>query len=220
MDDKPHTLKVFDSELKQLGRAITRMMELAAFQLQSAIEALVENNPELARETIERDAKVNELQKVVDGCTLRLLAIRQPFAKDLRQILTAGRMAADLERIADYAANVARYSLEQGSHQVDQALRLMADMGRIAGEMLAQVTQAYQNAETEEATQAWSRDREMDTLYAEAYERLSQYIAEEPDCVDTCLALVHAVRALERIGDHITNLAEQVYFQITGKTYP
>ena len=218
--DKPHTLKVFDTELRSLAKAINRMMDLAGSQLESAIKALVEGDRELAKVTMERDVKVNQLQGVVDGCTLRLLALRQPFAKDLRQILTAGRMAADLERVADYASHVARYSLELGGRRLEGPLKMVTDMGAIAGQMLEQVRRAYQEGDAATAVEAWKRDREIDRLYADAYEGLSRYMAEEPECVEPCLALVHTVRAMERIGDHITNLAEQVYFQITGKVYP
>ncbi|MCB2227042.1 MAG: phosphate signaling complex protein PhoU [Desulfarculaceae bacterium] len=218
--DKPHTLKVFDAELEALSKAINRMMDLAGSQVESAVKALVEGDPELATATVERDAKVNQLQGAVDGCTLRLLALRQPVAKDLRQILTAGRLAADLERVADYASHVARYSLEIGGRHLEEFFKLVAQMGSIAGQMLAQVQRAYQEDDAAAAVEAWKRDREIDRLYADAYEGLSRYMASEPECVEPCLALVHTVRAMERIGDHITNLAEQVYFQITGKVYP
>ncbi len=218
--EKEHTYKVFDEELRQLTQAINRMMALADSQLKSSMQALQEHDADLAKRTMERDVKVNELQKVVDGCTLRLLAMRQPFAKDLRQILTAGRMAADIERIADYASNVAGHSLKLGGRKIQKPVELIVRMGTIASEMLNQVYRAYQSADVKEAVAAWRRDREIDELYGEAYEGLSQYIADEPECIDPCLALVHAVRALERIGDHITNLAEQVYFQVTGRVYP
>jgi phosphate transport system protein len=218
--DKPHTLTVFDEELQQLSGAILRMMELAGSQLHSAIQALVEQDGELARRTVEQDAQVNRLQEVVDGCTLRLLAMRQPFARDLRQVLAAGRMAADLERIADYAGNVARHSLKLAGRRVGRPVECLAEMGRIAGEMLQEVGGAYRRADARAAAAAWRRDRELDRLYTEAYQGLSGYMAREPECVEPCLALVHAGRALERIGDHITNLAEQVYFQVTGRAYP
>jgi phosphate transport system protein len=214
-----HTLKIFDEELAHLRQSILKMVEMAGSQLDDGLAALRDGDRELAKRTIEQDRLVNELQADVDRHTLRLLAVRQPVAKDLRQILAASRMAADLERIADYASNLAKTCLRLEVFNTSTPVGKMVDMGRIAGEMLALVAKAFQNSDTQAAIHAWMRDQQLNDIYAAVMQELSNFMAKEPTCGPDCLSLVNAARALERVGDHITNLAEQVYFQITGQIF-
>ena len=214
-----HTLKVFDEELDHLKRSVLEMMVQAGNQLTAGLQALRSGDPLLAKETVDRDREVNEQQAVVDRLTLRLLAVRQPVAKDLRQILTASRMASDLERIADYASNLAKISLRLEGRDVSGPVGYMAEMGIIAREMLDLVARAYREEQIQPAVHAWMRDQQLNGLYAAALQSISNYMIQEPDCGAPCLALVNAARAMERVGDHITNLAEQVYFKITGQEF-
>lgn len=214
-----HTLKVFDEELNHLRQSVLEMMELAGDQLTAGLQALRGGDKELAQKTIDRDREVNELQAVVDRHTLRLLAVRQPVAKDLRQILTASRMASDLERIADYASNLAKISLRLEGRDVSGPVAYMAEMGIIAREMLDLVAKAYREDQLQAAVHAWMRDQQLNDLYTAALQSISQYMITEPQCGAPCLALVNAARAMERVGDHITNLAEQVHFKVTGQEF-
>jgi phosphate transport system protein len=217
--DTGHTLKVFDEELNHLRQSVLEMMDLAGEQLSAGLQALGSGDPELARETIDKDSEVNELQAVVDRITLRLLAVRQPVAKDLRDILTASRMAADLERIADYASNLAKTSLRLEGRDVSGPVSHLAEMGVIAREMLNLVAKAYREGQVQPAVHAWMRDQQLNGLYTAALKSISQFMNQEPECGPPCLALVNAARAMERVGDHITNLAEQVYFKVTGQEF-
>lgn len=218
--EKEHTHKIFDSELNHLRQVIQDMMELSIGQINGALDSLVKQDLDLARRIIERDKEVNAKQQVVDNLTLRLLAMRQPVAKDLRHILTAERMAADLERIADYASNVAKNTLRMEGRKADDPIREVVKMGRIAADMLAELDKCYMSLDSKAASRIWARDDEIDELFADVFSALSKYMAGDPECVGPCLALLNAGRAVERIGDHITNLAEQVYWLVTGKNFP
>jgi phosphate transport system protein len=218
--EKEHTYKLFGAELNHLRQVVHEMMELSVSQLKGAIEALINQDQELAKQIIDHDKTINAKQQVVDNLTLRMLAIRQPVAKDLRQILTAERMAADLERIADYASNVAKNSIRMEGRKVDGPTQEVIDMGCIAAEMLVELDRCYMSLDSKAASTIWARDDEIDDLFADVFGSLSRYMAGDPDCVGPCLALLNAGRAMERIGDHITNLAEQVYFLVTGKNFP
>ena len=212
-------MRVFDEELAKLAKAIIRMIDLGATQLDNAVLALSNRDVALARETIERDRKVNAIQASVDTCTLRLLAMRQPMAIDLRHILASARIASDLERVADYASNIARRSLEVGETVIEEPVKAIAAMGKIAGSMLIKVARAYRETDPQLAIEVWKMDKEIDSLYSQAIQTLSNHMAGETECVEPCIALLNASRAMERIGDHITNVAEHIYFMATGKTY-
>jgi phosphate transport system protein len=218
--EKEHTHKIFDDELNHLRRVVQEMMKLCIEQINGGLDALVNQDQELAKQIIERDKEVNAKQQEVDNLTLRLLAMRQPVAKDLRHILTAERMAADLERIADYASNVAKNSLRMEGRKVEGPIQEVVNMGRIAAEMLAELDTCYMALDSKAASTVWARDDEIDDLFAGVFSALSKYMADDPECVGPCLALLNAGRAMERIGDHITNLAEQVYWLATGKNFP
>jgi phosphate transport system protein len=218
--EKRHTMKVFDEELTKLKKSVKHMVEMVGGQLNDAIAAFSAVDYVLAEKVIENDQKINRQQKSVDDCTLRLLALRQPMARDLRHILTAAKMASNLERIADYACTVAKRTLELGEEDLASPMESIAGMGRIGMEMLSQIGNAYIAVDAEEAIAVWKKDSEVDKAYSEVMQTLSEYMAQHSECVEPCIALLSAARAMERIGDLITNLAEEVYFLATSKQYP
>lgn len=216
MSDRGHTVKAFDEELNQLKSSIKAMMGLAGEQVQRAMQALTTGNEVLAAKTIASDTKVNHLQEMVNDCTLRLLAMRQPVAKDLRLIMAAHRMADDLERIADYAVGIARRSLEQGGRDLGIPVEILGEMGRVALEMMSKVKEAFEKSDLELAVEAWEQDDQIDDKYTEAIQELQMAMTSDPACVAPCMALLNAAKAIERIGDHTTNLSEEIYFAATG----
>lgn len=216
MSDRGHTVKAFDEELEQLKSSIKAMMGLAGEQVQRAMQALTTGNEVLAAKTIASDSKVNRLQESVNDCTLRLLAMRQPVARDLRLIMAAHRMADDLERIADYAVGIARRSLEQAGMDLGDPVETLGEMGRVALEMLDKVKQAFENSDIDLAVEAWEQDDQIDDRYTEAIKELQTTMTSDPACVAPCMALLNAAKAIERIGDHTTNLSEEIYFAATG----
>lgn len=219
MQDKEHTVKVFDEELNRLKSTVVRMGRAAESQLDAALEALISRDVEKARQTEEQDAKVNRMEEEVDNLTLRLLALRQPMAIDLRNIITAGKMAGELERIADYAANIASRVHGEPDDEHREALAAVKRMGLVAVSMLEEAMAAYQSRDAAAASDVWQRDDEIDAIYAELLEDLRHHMADNPGCVETCMDLLYIARCVERVGDHVTNLAEQVYFLATGRMF-
>jgi phosphate transport system protein len=219
MDNKPHIVSVFDKELEKLKQTVAKMVDMARDQISDALKALVQQDEILAQRTVKRDHEVNALQSTVDGSTLRLLAIRQPLAVDLRQILAASRMASDLERIADYAAAIAKRANVTGGPEIDEMKTAIADMAEIAQGMLKDVGKAYLDTDVTMAKAVWDRDDEIDHVYSTSLRSLGEKMTEELECGEPCIVLLNAARAMERIGDHITNLAEHVAFVVTGTAH-
>ena len=215
-----HTHKTIDLDLGKLDKLLMQMVDATEKQLSQAMESLITQNQILASQTVHKDKEVNELQHQVDELSLRVLALRQPVAIDLRRVVAAGKMAVDLERIADYAGNIASDSirLELRDQDITHYFELHRNMADIALEMLEQIRGAYQNNDADEAQNIWRRDREIDQLYGKLMSRIQNDCAGNPECEPDSLILLQVGRALERIGDHITNLAEQIYFTATGKT--
>ena len=218
MGVETHT--VFDGELSELEQLVVRMMSATDEQLQKAMESLIAQNQILASQTVRKDEEINRLQRAVDENSLKALALRQPVASDLRRIIAAGKMAADLERIADYASNIASNGLrldKAGADLADQ-FKLHRHMADIAHDMMQEVKGAFLSYDHEAANDIWRRDREIDDLYA----KLMRHIQNETSCLPEgygeMMIMLHVGRALERIGDHITNLAEHLVFAVTGKT--
>lgn len=219
MEDQ-HTMTAFDGELNRLKNAVRLMGTLAGSQLDSAMEALLARDVGKARRTVQRDAEVNGLEQKVDSLTLRLLALRQPVATDLRHIITAGKMAGELERIADYAANIAKRVGEPLSGpEAAGTMGAVRRMGQVAGAMLEEAMGAYAARDAVAAAEVWQRDDEIDAIYAGVLEALRAHMSRHPGCVQPCLDLLYIARCVERVGDHVTNLAEQVYFLVTGRMF-
>lgn len=217
MTQKKHIMKSFDQELAQLKKTVIEMINMAERQVANSLEALATNNEVLAARTIANDVKVNRMQGAVDDCTLRLLAMRQPMASDLRFIIASDRMADDLERIADYAVGIAKRSLSNPQMELGDPVENLQLMGKISLDMLAKAKTAYQSRDLELTVELWHQDDLIDEQYTEAIKELQLIMAEDSECIEPCMALLNAAKAIERIGDHATNLAEEIYFFITGE---
>ncbi|MFH1059527.1 MAG: phosphate signaling complex protein PhoU [Pseudomonadota bacterium] len=215
---RPHTLQVFDQELERLRRLILDLGAVAQDQLAAAAALLAARDADRARQVAQDDDKADHLASQVDRLVVRLLALRQPMAGDLRVIVAALKMSADLERIADYAANVAKHSLELEPLDLEDPIALASRMADLGREMLGQAMLGYLNRDLGEAEKACMRDDEMDRLYHELLIALQRRIAGCPDKGSTFTALLYVGRALERVGDHVTNLCEQIAFQERGES--
>ncbi|MFZ5587859.1 MAG: phosphate signaling complex protein PhoU [Thermodesulfobacteriota bacterium] len=215
---RPHTLQVFDQELERLRRLILELGEVAKNQLTAAAALLSTRDADRARQVAQDDDKADYLASQVDRLVVRLLALRQPMAGDLRVIVAALKMSADLERIADYAANVAKHSVELEPLDSEEPVALASRMADLGREMLGQAMLGYLNRDIDEADTACRRDDEMDHLYHELLVALQRQIAASPDKGSTFTALLYVGRALERVGDHVTNLCEQIAFQERGES--
>ncbi|MGH7062034.1 MAG: phosphate signaling complex protein PhoU, partial [Stellaceae bacterium] len=153
-----HIIKSYDEELRRLNNIITEMGGLAESQLAAAIEAVVERDSDLAASVVESDAKVDQLQRDLDNLALRLLALRQPMARDLREIFASIKIASDLERICDYAANVAKRSIALSQAPPAQPVYALPRMARLAQLLIKDVIDAYVARDADKAYRVWMRD--------------------------------------------------------------
>jgi len=211
-----HIIKSYDEELRRLDNAITQMGGLAETQLASAIEAMVKRDSRLAADVVEADARVDQLEQDIEGLALRLLALRQPMAVDLRQILAALKTASDLERIADYATNVAKRSIVLNQSPPVKPAFSIPRMGRLGQAMIKDVLDAYVERDADKALLVWARDEELDEMYTSLFRELLTYMIEDPRNITACTHLLFMAKNIERIGDHATNIAETLYFMVHG----
>jgi phosphate transport system protein len=211
-----HIVKAYDDELKQLSNMISRMGGLAENQVAMAIEAVVRRDNAAATETIQSDEKVDQLEHEVDQFCVRLLALRQPMAGDLRRIIGALKISSDLERIADYGANVAKRALQLNQIKPVKPLYAIPRMGKLAQEMIKDVLDAFAESDVDKALDVWHRDEEVDEMYTSLFRELLTYMMEDPRNITACTHLLFIAKNIERVGDHATNIAETIHFLVEG----
>lgn len=212
-----HIVKSYDAEIKRLVGEITRMGELAVAQIEAAMEALAKRDSSAAQHVADNDDALDALEREIGHDVLRLLALRQPIARDLREILAALRIASDIERIGDYAANVARRSMTLNLSAPVRLASGLTSLAALAGEMVREVLHAYNERDAELAHVIWQRDDELDTLYTGLFRELLTYMMEDARSITACTHLLFIAKNLERIGDHATNIAEDVWFVVRGE---
>ena len=215
-----HTVRSYDEELAHLSNLIARMGGLAEAQLEGAVQALLHRDSERAGSIIAGDSKVDDLEQEVHSFTVRLLALRQPVAQDLRAIVAALKISGDIERIADYAANVAKRSLVLSQFTLPFSLTGLAHMARLVQEHLKMVIDAIGEADAEKAIEVWRSDESVDEIYNALFRELITYMMEDPRNITPCTHLLFIAKNLERIGDHATNIAETVYYAVRGEVLP
>ncbi len=211
-----HTVRSYDEELSHLSNMIARMGGLAEAQLDGALQSLVKRDSDLAGKVIASDAKVDELEQEVHGFTVRLLALRQPVAHDLRLIVGALKVSGDLERIADYAANVAKRALVLNQLPPVKPTAGVPRLGRLVQDIVKAVLDAYVEQDKEKAIKVWKQDEEVDDMYTGLFRELITYMMEDPRNITPCIHLMFIAKNIERIGDHATNIAETIHFLVQG----
>ncbi|MCA1939875.1 MAG: phosphate signaling complex protein PhoU [Caenispirillum bisanense] len=211
-----HTVSAFGEELRDLGDMIVRMGGLAEAQLASALQALSRRDSDLAAKVVTADAKVDEMEREVDACVVRLIALRQPVADDLRNAVGALKIAADVERIGDYAANVAKRVLVLNQLPLVRPVAGVPSMGRIVQELINDVLDAYVERDVRKAIDVWQRDEEVDELHTSLFRELVTDMMEDPRNITACTHLMFIAKNIERIGDHATNIAETIHFLVQG----
>jgi phosphate transport system protein len=214
-----HIVRSYDEELDQLKSKIRDMGRACGEQLQKALEALINRDHDLVTDTIQGDEYVDNLEREVNDLTVQILARRQPMALDLRHIISGLKIAGDLERIADYATNIAKHVPSLNHISLEEPLQSIIRMGKLAKAMLEEVMAAYLKADAEQAVETWHRDREMDGMYADLLNQLRSFMSEDVENIKAYTSLLFVARCCERIGDHITNVAESVYFMEKGEVY-
>eukprot|EP00439_Symbiodinium_sp_Y106_P088576 s1_g1112.t1 len=191
---------------------------LAEAQLQSAIDAITRRDIQLADRTVEQDQQLDDLELLIEENAVELIALRQPMALDLREAMTAIKIAADLERIGDLAKNISKRSLVifQDYETPNRLVQGLSRMGKLALGQLKLVLDAYTNRDVDMANKVWLSDEEIDEMYNSVFRELLTYMMEDPRTIGMCTHLLFVAKNIERIGDHATNIAETVSYLVTG----
>jgi phosphate transport system protein len=213
-----HTNRQYEEELRGLRTSLLQMGGLVERQIANAIDALVDRESELARRTIAKDAEVNRMDIDTDALCIRLLALRQPAASDLRFITTGLKVTTDLERIGDMAVNICERVLELNHEPMLKPYIDIPRMATLAQSMVKDSLDAFVNNDTDLAEQVIDRDDEVDQLNYQIFRELLSYMAEEPRTIGRATRILFVSKYLERIADHATNIAEMVVFMVKGKT--
>ncbi len=216
-DREDHTVRSFDAELLKLANTVVRAGGLVEAQLAAAMQALVRRDSQMAADVVAGDAKVDALEQEIQDMAVRLLALRQPVAQDLRHIVSALRIAGDLERIGDYGANVAKRTMVVNQAPPVRTVAAMPRMARLAQEIVKDVLDAYVERDVERAIAVWRRDEEVDELHTSLFRELVTYMMEDPRNITACTHLMFIAKNIERIGDHATNIAETIYYLVQGR---
>lgn len=215
-----HTVKAFDDDITGLRGLIAEMGGLVELAITEAMDALVRLDEELAAEVVRRDKKIDRLEVEVDKRAIRVLALRAPMADDLREVVATLKIAGVLERIGDYAKNIAKRVGHIEGRSRFEPLTLLPAMSEVAGGMVRDVLTAYAARDAALAAEVQKRDSKVDAFYESIFRNLVSHMMENPASISSAAQLLFVARNLERIGDHATNVAELVYYAATGNDLP
>jgi phosphate transport system protein len=213
-----HTVKAFDVDLQELTRKATEMGGVAEKQVADAIDALVKRDSGLAQRVLSADLMTDSLQREIEETAILTITRRQPMAVDLREIVTAMRVANDLERVGDLAKNIAKRVVALNDDFPPQ--KLIRGVEHFAGLVLAQlkaVLDSYVMRDTAKALAVWTGDDKIDAMYTSLFRELLTYMMEDPRNITFCTHLLFCAKNIERIGDHATNIAETVCYMVEGR---
>ncbi len=219
-EEAQHLIKSFDQDLNRLRDMMTEMGGIIESQVAFAAEAVMDRDADVAARAVEADPRVDALEREVEQFVIRMLALRQPLAGDLRQVVAALKITHDMERIGDYATNVAKRSIVLAEFALPLSLAGLGHMSRMVQENLKATIDAIGDNDAEKAREVWSSDLAVDDMYTAIFRELVTYMMEDPRNITPCTHLLFIAKNLERIGDHATNIAETVYYAVTGESLP
>ncbi len=219
-EQSEHLVKSFDQDLKRLNDMLISMGGIVENQVALAAESVLDRNAEAATRTVEEDVKVDALEREIEQFVIRTLALRQPMAADLRQIVAGLKATGDLERIGDYAANVAKRSIVLAQFPVPYSMGGLAHMFSLVQGQLKSIIDALGSSDSDKAIEVWRSDRATDDIYNTIFRELITYMMEDPRNITPCTHLLFIAKNLERIGDHETNIAEMVHYAVKGEVLP
>ncbi|HUB14963.1 MAG TPA: phosphate signaling complex protein PhoU [Acetobacteraceae bacterium] len=221
MSEEPeHLVKSFDADLKRLRGLLTQMGGILENQMALAAKAIMDLDGPAATAAVEEDPKVDALEREAEQFVIRMLALRQPVAGDLRQIVAALKITGELERIGDYAANVAKRSIVLAQFSMPYSLAGLAHMASLVQQHLKTIIDAIGESDADKAVEVWRSDQIVDDMYNAIFRELITYMMEDPRNITPCTHLLFIAKNLERIGDHETNIAEMVYYAQKGEVLP
>ncbi|MBE7618455.1 phosphate signaling complex protein PhoU [Gluconacetobacter entanii] len=218
--ESTHIVSSFEQELERLRAMMVRMGGLVERQTSQAVAAVVDHDENAAAAAPELDPQVDVLERDVEAMVIRILALRSPVAGDLREVVSALKITGDMERIGDCAASVARRSLRTELLGTRVSLSGLRGMGRLVQDNLRRAIDAMTQRDPEKAYEVWQSDTAVDELYTAMFRELVTYMMEDPRNIGPCTHLLFIAKNLERIGDHATNIAERVYYTVTGDILP
>jgi phosphate transport system protein len=210
-----HIVRSIDEEQRRLVGELLRMGEMAAAQLEAALDVVERRDDKAAERIVGNDEAIDALEHETSHDVMRL-ALRGPMARDLRELLAALRIASDIERIGDYAANVAKRSMTLNLAPPLPQVRGLVALGAVAGRQLQDVLIAYRDNDADAAERIRARDAELDMQYTSLFRELLTYMMEDARSITACTHLLFMAKNIERIGDHVTNIAENVWFRARG----
>jgi len=216
-----HTVASFDTELKDIGRKVVEMGGQAERLVADSVTSLIRRDITLAQKVVLLDATIDQVQREIEDRAILVIAKRQPVANDLREIVSAIRIANDLERIGDLAKNVGKRVIAiEGEYHPQKLVRGVEHISDLVLEQLKEVLDAYAGRNEVKATEVWGRDGAIDSMYTSLFRELLTYMMEDPRNISVCTHLLFCAKNIERIGDHATNIAEIVYYMVTGQVLP
>ena len=212
-----HTIKAFDEDIERLRALISQMGGLAEHAIGEAMRCLVERDTDGAEKIVDNDKKLDALEIETERRAVQLIALRAPMAGDLRDTVAALKISGVVERIGDYAKNIARRvtKLDRGTNI--EPLSLLPEMARIATSMVHDVLDAFVERDADAAVRVCQRDQAVDDFYDSIFRTLLTHMMENPQNIGQAAHLLFVAKNLERVGDHATNIAEMVYYAATGK---
>ena len=214
-----HTTKAFDVDLQELARMVAEMGGLAEKQIADAVDALAKRDAERARRVIGLDPSIDAIQHEIEEKAVLTIARRQPMAVDLREIVSALRVANDLERVGDLAKNIGkRVAAISGDFHPQKLMRGVEHMAAMVLGQLKEVLDSYASRDVAKALAVWKGDEEVDAMCTSLFRELLTYMMEDPRHITFCIHLMFCAKNIERMGDHATNIAETVYYMIEGRT--
>ncbi|HHZ10716.1 MAG TPA: phosphate signaling complex protein PhoU [Rhizobiales bacterium] len=216
-----HTVTSFDQDLQHIDTLLRDMGALAGSMVEASARALLESDNALAQRVISDDTVMDAKQRELDDSAITLIAKRQPMAQDLRSVVGAIRMAADYERIGDLAKNIAKRVGAVGQSAAPRNLSHSIEaMAALALRQVSGISRLYAERKAEALVQLRAEDEKIDIQYTAVFRELLTYMMEDPRNITACTHLLFCAKNLERIGDHVTNIAENAYYVMTGKQLP
>jgi phosphate transport system protein len=212
-----HLPSTFDRELAELKDNVLKMGVMVKELIHKSVEALKNQDKDLAKEVIKHDVEVDKLELEIDQKGINVIALRQPKANDLRFVITAMRIATDLERIGDLAEDIAERAIETADKPVLKPLIDIPEMAKLCKESIDIVLDAFINSDSEKARSVWVNERKVDNYRDAVHEEIEEIMSKNPADIDRALPLLLVSRHLERISDHTTNIAEDVVYMVEAK---
>lgn len=211
-----HIVTAFEDDLKALSHKISKMGGLAEEQLAMSIKALETNDFELAKKTIAADKAIDKLELDIEERAILVIAKRQPMALDLRRVIVTIRISSDLERIGDLAKNIAKRVIAIDGQTPKSLVSGFHAMSELAQKLLKDVLDAFASEDVDKAVHVWRKDEDLDALYNSIFRELLTYMMEDTRNISFCTHLLFGAKNIERIGDHATNIAENIHYMVTG----